>query len=118
MNLAVDVDRVAGRTRGTRGAKWRDQITRAASSVPTNIVEGSAHESPREYARFLGYSISSVTEVEGHIELARELRMISELDSARLLNAVVEVRKMLHGLKKSIDPRDDPPSGKPDAADA
>jgi four helix bundle protein len=71
--------------------------------VPTNIVEGRAHESPREFARYLGYSITSVTEVEGHIRLARSLGRITEQDFTSLLNQVIDVRKMLYGLLKKLD---------------
>ena len=100
--LAVDVYRVSERMRGTRGNALRDQLTRAAVSVPTNIVEGSAHESPREFARFLRYSLASVSEVEGHLQLSRDLGMVTEADYAALLSRVVAVRMMLHGLLKSL----------------
>lgn len=72
-------------------------------SVLTNIVEGSAHASSREFARFLRYSLASVSEVEGHAQLARDLGMINEPDFVILLNRVVDVRKMLHGLLKKLD---------------
>ncbi len=80
----------------------RDQLTRAAMSLPTNIVEGSAHPSQREFARFLQYSLASVSELEGHVQLARDLKLISEQDFTDLLTRIVDVRKMLHGLLKSV----------------
>jgi four helix bundle protein len=101
--LAIDVNRVVGRMRGSASATQRDQLVRSAGSVPGNIVEGRAHESPREFSRYLGYSITSVTEVEGHIILARALGRITEKDYTSLLNQVVDVRKMLYGLKKKLD---------------
>jgi 23S rRNA-intervening sequence protein len=58
--LAIDAHRVTARMREVRSATLHDQFTRAAMSVPTNIVEGSAHESPREFARFLRYVLASV----------------------------------------------------------
>lgn len=93
--------------RGTRSAVLRDQLMRAAMSVPTNIVEGSAHESPREFARFLRYSIASASEVEGHVQLARDMRLISAADYTGLIGHVVAVRKMLYGLVRIIAPTDD-----------
>ena len=66
----------------------RDQLTRAAMSVPTNIVEGSAHTSPREFARFVQYALASVSEVEGHAQLARDLQFISEQDLRNLLSGL------------------------------
>jgi four helix bundle protein len=72
-------------------------------SVPTNIVEGSAHESPREFIRFLRYALASVTEVEGHVRLAADLGMMTEQDSDTLLTQVEDVRKMLYGLLKKLN---------------
>ena len=99
--LAIHADRVASRMRGVRSASLRDQLTRAAMSVPTNIVEGSAHESPREFARFLQYALASVSELEGHVQLARDLEMMIEQDFTDFLTRIVDVRKMLHGLLKT-----------------
>ncbi len=71
-------------------------------SVPTNLVEGSAHASQLEFARFLQYSLASVSELEGHVQLARDLKLISEQDFTDFLTRIVDVRKMLHGLLKSV----------------
>jgi len=64
--------------RSSGNVTLRDQITRAVMSVSTNIVEGAAHESPREFARFIRYAIASVSEVEGHVQTGSDLGMISE----------------------------------------
>lgn len=101
-DLAVYAHRVSGRMRGARSATLCDQLIRAAMSVPTNIVEGSAHESPREFARFLQYALASATEVEGHIQLARDVGMMTQNDYDALLTRVVDVRKMLYGLLKKL----------------
>ncbi len=71
-------------------------------SVPTNIVEGSAHSSPHEFARFLQYALASVSELEGHIQLARDLELMTEQDFTPFLARIVDVRKMLHGLLKKL----------------
>ena len=100
--MAVDAHRITARMRGARSATLRDQLVRAAMSVPTNIVEGRAHASPREYARFLQYALASVSELEGHVQLARDLDLMSEQDFTGLLARIVDVRKMLHGLLKRV----------------
>jgi four helix bundle protein len=101
-DLVIDTHRVTARMRGTGSVALRDQLTRATMSVPTNIVEGSAHASPREFARYLRYALASVSEAEGHVQLARDLGMITEEDFTGVLTRVVDVRKMLHGLLKSL----------------
>lgn len=70
--------------------------------MPTNIVEGSALASPREFARFLRYALASVSELEGHVQLARDLELMTEQDFTSFLTRVVDVRKMLHGLLKRL----------------
>ena len=88
--------------RGPQSANVSDQLNRAAMSVSRNIIEGNAHESPRERARYFRYALASVSETEGHIQLGRDLEMITETDFERLVAQVVDVRKMLHGLLKSL----------------
>lgn len=100
--MAIEAHRLAGRMRGLRSSALRDQFMRAAMSVPTNIVEGSAHSSPREFARFLQYALASVSELEGHAQLARDLELMTEHDFIPFLARIVDVRKMLHGLLKTL----------------
>ena len=101
--LVIDVYRVARNMRGPQSASNADQLNRAAMSVPRNIIEGNAHESPRERARYFRYAIASTSETEGHIQLGYDLEMINKRDFDRLLQQVVDVRKMLYGLLKSGD---------------
>ena len=103
--LALDAHRIATGLRGPGAVALRDQLVRAAMSIPTNIVEGNAHTSGRETLRFLGYALASTSEVEGHTRLARSLKLISERDSMCLLDSVEAVRKMLYGLMKRVKDR-------------
>ncbi|SRR6266550_1541060 len=108
--LAIDANRITARMRGARGATLRDQLIRAAMSVPTNIIEGNAHESPRERARYFRYALASVSEVEGHAQLALDFRIITQADYHTLLEHIVAVRKMLHGLLKRVKDSENEPS--------
>jgi four helix bundle protein len=103
--LAIDAHGISGRMRGANTTALSDQLTRAAMSVPANIVEGSAHASPREFARFVQYALASVSELEAHAQLASDLQLISEQDLTSLLSGIVDVRKMLHGLLKALRAR-------------
>ncbi len=103
--LAVDADGVADAMRNARTRSLCDQLTRAAGSVVANIVEGSAHESPREFVRFLNYSRASDTELEGHIRLSRKMNIMAQSDFTRLLARIVSVRKMLNSLIKKVRAR-------------
>ena len=84
--------------RGSRYAPLRNQMTRAAMSIPTNIVEGAGQQSRREFARFLRIALNSGSELEYHLIVARDTGAISSNDYASLLDQMVEVKRMLHGL--------------------
>ena len=57
-----------------------DQIRRAAVSVPSNIAEGQAHYSHREFRHFLRHSAGSLAELETQLLLAE----VSDMPITRL----------------------------------
>jgi len=96
--LALVVDRLAAKIRGPRYSTLRTQLTRAAMSIPANIVEGKGQESAKDFIRFLRYSVNSSNELEYHLMVARDIGAISDADYEPLEKNATEVRKMLHGL--------------------
>jgi four helix bundle protein len=100
--LAINVHRDAGKIRGARYASLRSQLIRAAMSIPANIVEGRGQISEREFGRFLRYALNSASELEYHLTVARDIKVMPNKDFTPLSSQVVEVRKMLHGLLKSV----------------
>jgi four helix bundle protein len=80
----------------------RDQLIRAAISVPANIVEGSAYASRREFARFLQYAAGSAAELEQHIGIAYKRGVLSDSDLERLTDKVKSIRKMLQALRRRV----------------
>jgi len=78
-------------------------MIRASMSVPANIVEGRGQKSERDFARFLGYALNSTSELEYHLVVARDIRVITLNDFSSLSAQLIEVRKMLHGLVKRIN---------------
>jgi four helix bundle protein len=57
------------------------QIQRAAVSVSSNIVEGCARSSVREYVRFLEVAYASSCEVQYQLSIARRLNFSSDMHS-------------------------------------
>jgi four helix bundle protein len=106
--LTIHIHRLTRTMRGARSATLCDQLIRASMSVPINIVEGNAHRSLRERARFFGYALASLWEVEGHIQLSSDLDMMSKKDHEALLEETINVRRMLYGLLKKERTWDEP----------
>jgi four helix bundle protein len=96
--LALNTHRIAARIRGAQNASLRSQMTRAAQSIAANIVEGRGQKSEKDFARFLGYSLNSASELEYHFITARDVKAISMSVFEALAAQLAEVRKMLHGL--------------------
>lgn len=81
------------------------QIRRAAASINANLAEGCSRGSDRELARFVNIAVGSVSELEYHLVLARDLGSlnVSEFEKAELKRR--EVGAMLIGLARNIKQR-------------
>jgi four helix bundle protein len=74
------------------------QLRRATVSVPSNIAEGQARYSRREFYHFLTLARGSLAEIETQIEIAASLEYLTSAD-ARLLSArAAELGRILNGL--------------------
>src|SRR6202158_121458 len=73
MDLVADVDRVTESFPKREIYSLTDQIRRAAVSVPSNIAEGQAHHSHREFRHFLRHSAGSLAELETQLLLTERL---------------------------------------------
>ena len=77
------------------------QLRRSAVSVPSNIAEGAARGSGKDFQRFLHVALGSVAELETQLLIAQRLKFVTEPPMAQL----DEVRKMLLGLIRSLGRR-------------
>jgi four helix bundle protein len=81
------------------------QLRRAAVSIPSNLAEGPARYSNREFLRFVRNARGSLAEIETQILIAIELRYIPQSESIAVLELASEVGRMLNGLHDSISSR-------------
>lgn len=79
-----------------------DQMRRAAVSVPSNIAEGQAHYTDREFRHFLRRSRGSLAELETQLLIARQRNYLSEPQAADLLKRTAEVSRVLSGLINAL----------------
>jgi four helix bundle protein len=81
----------------------RDQILRAAISIPSNVAEGAGRGSNPDFKRFLWHSMGSCNELESQLLLGLDLRCIPATTHSRLAAAIVDVRKMLTRLIDTLE---------------
>ena len=80
------------------------QIRRSAASIPANIAEGQGRRLPGEFLQFLANARGSLLELDTHLEIAVRLGMLNNEMHATVMEQVIEVRKLLNGLMRSIRP--------------
>ena len=96
--LSLSIDRMCKRIRGPQYSSLRSQLYRAAMSIPANIAEGRSKNSDKDFGRFLDYAVSSSSEVEHHLIVARDTKVIPEAEYVSAISHTIRVRKMLYGL--------------------
>ena len=79
------------------------QLRRAASSIPTNIVEGFKRRSSKEYSYFLNIAESSLEETKYHLILSFDLKYLPDKDFKELESICNEIGRMLNGLQKKLN---------------
>ena len=87
----------------------RDQMQRAAVSVPSNIAEGS-ERSPKEFTRFISIAAGSVAELRTQAYIAGKIGTLNQTQMEEIVSESTQLSKMLHALKKSIQSKEDPPT--------
>lgn len=80
------------------------QMRRAAVSIPSNIVEGSARRTESDYLRFLEIAYGSARELEYQVSLATRLGFLEDDASRKLRSRCIECSKLLNGLLRAFRP--------------
>src|SRR5438309_7705834 len=70
------------------------QIRRAASSVGANLAEGCGRRGDGEMARFVTISMGSASELEYHLLLAKDLKLVAAEEYAKLQDELTAIRMM------------------------
>jgi four helix bundle protein len=80
------------------------QMRRAAASIGANLAEGCGRRTDGEFGRFLLIAMGSASELTYHLLLARDLKLLKEIDYVRLDGQLAEVRRMLTSLTMKVRP--------------
>jgi four helix bundle protein len=82
----------------------RDQMTRAAVSIASNIAEGAERNSPAEYTRFLHIAKGSAAELRTQLYIAQRIGILDHATQTELTEELKAISAMLHALIKSLKP--------------
>jgi len=79
------------------------QVRRAAVSIPANIAEGAARQSPKEFKYFLSNAQGSVSELATEILIAQKLGYLNQetFDSGN--TELTSIGRMILGLSRSVN---------------
>ena len=77
-----------------------NQMRRAAVSIPSNIAEGAARQTNKEYTQFLYIASGSNSELEPQIQIAKNLKYIDDNLFNKLNKYQDDIGRMLVGLIK------------------
>ncbi|MCW5910815.1 MAG: four helix bundle protein [Cyclobacteriaceae bacterium] len=78
------------------------QLRRAATSIPTNIAEGTGKLTKKDFANYLQTALGSSQEVEYLLLLSWELNFLNDKTYQELNNVNNEIKAMLISLIKKV----------------
>ncbi len=79
----------------------RDQIRRAAVSIPSNIAEGDERDTNKDSVRFLYIAKGSLAELRTQLEIARDIGVLDSVKFSQSEVTCAEIGRMLGSLIKA-----------------
>jgi len=100
MELVVEIYRMTHHFPSEEQYGLSSQLRRSAISIPSNIAEGAARSSDKEFKQFLSIALGSAAEVETQLILTEKLGLSAS--TSELLGKLSDIRKMLSGLSQYL----------------
>jgi four helix bundle protein len=102
MDLIIEIYRTTENFPSQEIYGLTNQTRRAAVSVPSNIAEGAARQTKREFTNYLHMAQGSLSELDTQLELARRLGYLDEETWRNLDQRMERVDKMITGLIRHL----------------
>lgn len=102
MDLAVLVYQLSVKFPSNELYRLVAQMTASAASVPTNIAEGNARATKRDYSHFLAVAKGSLMETETFVILSIRLGYVTQAQAQAVVDLITEVSKMLTVLRSRL----------------
>ncbi len=93
--LSVEVYKTLG---NCKDLGYKDQATRSALSVPSNIAEGYERDSAKEFSRFLRIAKGSCGELRTQLYIGIEAGFLDKSLALTLIQEATEISRMIQGL--------------------
>jgi four helix bundle protein len=108
VDLAQQIYRVTERFPSNEQFGLTSQIRRAAVSIPSNIAEGAARQTKKEFLNFLHIAKGSLSELDTQLEIARHLEYLDQARWETFDERLERIDCMLSGLVRSLRSRNNP----------
>jgi four helix bundle protein len=102
IDLTIDIYKLSETFPRTELYGLTSQMRRASISIPSNIAEGAARQTKKEFINFLHMAQGSLSELDTQLVIASRLEYISTETYKEIENKIETISKMLTGLIKSL----------------
>jgi four helix bundle protein len=103
IDLSVEVYRLSGSFPREEIYGITSQMRRASVSIASNIAEGAARRTDRDFIHFLHMALGSASELDTQIEIVVKVGFADSVEMEELQNKAGVVSKMLYGLIRSVE---------------
>ena len=97
--------RIYGELKDCRDYGLKDQITRSAVSIPSNIAEGAERDSKKEYIRFVHIAKGSAAELRTQIYIAGEIGILNKATTTKLVTELKHISATLQSIANTLKKR-------------
>ena len=98
MDLVTEIYKITDAFPPREAYALTDQLRRASISIPSNIAEGAARQTKREFINFLHIAQGSLSELDTQLEIAKRLAYFPVERLAVVDAQMIRIDKMLTGL--------------------
>lgn len=102
MSLAEEIYQITKQGVFVKDWGLKNQIQRAAVSIPSNIAEGFERYSNKEFRQFLLVAKGSAGELRTHLYLARSIGYVTPMEAELLIKRCIEISRLLAGLIRKM----------------
>jgi len=105
LDLATLIYRITARFPRFELFGLASQLRRAAVSVPSNIAEGTARRTTREFVAYLHFARGSLAELETQLLLAVQVGYLNEVEALQAQRGIDEVGRLINGVLRGLKKR-------------